>query len=459
MTKDVTRDAVMLLPGIMGSELVDTTTGKRLWGLADLGWYVSAWTTGCSMEALALTDDERAGRTGRVAATGLLKFPAFSPILRGVEPYTELLRGLRRVVPHPDAIAEFPYDWRLSIEHNAQELARRADVHLRRWRAHSEGSADAKLVLVAHSMGGLVARYFTTVLGGSSEVRATITLGTPFYGAVKAAMILNSGRGGPVPLPSRRLRTLAATLPGLHDLLPSYRCVDEGTSVRRLTPTDVDCLGGDIDLARQSFARRELLLSSGEQGLRALVGVEQPTAQSMLLRNGVVEPKYYAVETDTDGKLSRVDRMGDSTVYRDAAAPRGLDPSVLPQCHGSIAKTAEAVTFVRAKLTDKPLGPPLAGPAAFGIEVPDVVAAGEAFDVRVLNTDDPTRISCVVEEARRHTQVARLQLKRGDRTLTASVILRAPGVYRVKVKRGGNSPVSELVMAGPPDMSGEKASD
>ena len=188
------------------------------------------------MDALALTEDERTGRTGRVTATRLLRFPAFAPILRGIEPYTDLVSGLRRVVAHEDAIAEFPYDWRLSIEHDARELARTAEAHLARWRAHPKGSADAKLVLVAHSMGGLVARYFTAVLGGSSEVRTTITLGTPYYGAVKAAVILNSGRGAPVPLPSRRLRTLAATLPGVHDLLPSYRCVDEDTSVRRLTP-------------------------------------------------------------------------------------------------------------------------------------------------------------------------------------------------------------------------------
>ena len=33
MAADVTTAAVVVLPGIMGSELVDTTTGKTLWGL------------------------------------------------------------------------------------------------------------------------------------------------------------------------------------------------------------------------------------------------------------------------------------------------------------------------------------------------------------------------------------------------------------------------------------------
>ena len=187
-----------------------------------------------------------------------------------------------------------------------------------------------------------------------------------------------------------------------------------------------------------------MLLSGGAENLRALVGVEQRTVQSMLLRDGVVEPKYYVIETDAEGTLSRVDRWGDSTVYRDSAAPAGTVPSPLPQRHGSLAKTAEAIAFVRAALTGRPLGPPLAGRATFGVEVPDVLAVGEAFDVRVLNTDDPTGFGCVVEHARTRTPVAHPQVQRRDGTLAARVILWAPGVYRVSVKRGGTSGVSEL---------------
>ncbi|WP_327003458.1 hypothetical protein OHA72_51705 [Dactylosporangium sp. NBC_01737] len=37
VTSSVGRDAVIVLPGIMGSELVDAGTGRVLWGLADAG--------------------------------------------------------------------------------------------------------------------------------------------------------------------------------------------------------------------------------------------------------------------------------------------------------------------------------------------------------------------------------------------------------------------------------------
>src|SRR5712691_7249259 len=107
------RDAVVVVPGIMGSELIDETSGRLLWGLADPRWYVSAWTSGASLDALRLTEDERAGRYGRVRATRLLRFPAFAPLLAGFEPYSRLLKAIRAVAPHPDAVAEFAYDWRL----------------------------------------------------------------------------------------------------------------------------------------------------------------------------------------------------------------------------------------------------------------------------------------------------------------------------------------------------------
>ena len=450
VAEDVARDAVVVVPGIMGSELVDTETGDTVWGLADLGWYVSAWVTGRSLRTLAVTEAERAGAVGRIRPTRLLRFPAVAPFLRGFEPYTDLLSGLRRVVPHADAVAEFPYDWRLSVEHNAHELARAAERHLARWRSHRDGSTDARLVLVAHSMGGLIARYFTTVLGGATDVRTTVTLGTPYHGAVKAAVILSSGRGAPVKLPARRLQELAQTLPGVHDLLPSYRCLDEGDTARRLTPADVDALGGDLELARESFECRERLLSAGAQDIRAVVGVEQPTEQSMRLADGVVTPEHYVCEI-RNGQLVRVDRLGDSTVYRDAATPPGVEPSVLPQRHGSIARTPEAVAFVRAALTERPLGPPLAGLPVLGVEMPDVVTAGTPFALHVTSTDDPTGIGCVVEHASTRAPVAHPEVRRQDGTLVARATVHAPGVYRVQVKSGGSSAVSDLVMAIPPE--------
>jgi hypothetical protein len=257
VTAPVCRDAVIVIPGIMGSELVDAEAGDVLWGLSPRS-YLRFWTSRGGLERLQVTDQEREGKTGRIRAKGLLRFPAVAPIFGAFEPYTRLVAAIRHSLAHSDALCEFAYDWRLPVAFNAARLGDAVEAHLRRWRMHRMGIKDASVVLVAHPMGGLVARCFTGTMGGASAVRQTVTLGTPFFGAVKAAYLLNAGRGAPVPLPRARLRELALTLPGLHDLLPSYRCVDDAGG-RLLTPADVADLGGDSELAEASFAMQRTL--------------------------------------------------------------------------------------------------------------------------------------------------------------------------------------------------------
>lgn len=446
----VSRDAVVVLPGIMGSSLVEAESGDVLWGLDDAGWLINAWTTGTALRRLAVTDDERTGRTGRIRAVGLLRFPAFAPVLKGFEPYTALLTGIGRVLAHPDALCEFPYDWRLSVQHNAGELGRRVKWHLDRWRAHPAGSADAKVVLVAHSMGGLVARYFTQVLGGESDVRMTVTLGTPYYGAVKAAYILTSGRGTPVPLPHRRLRHLVRNMPGLHDLLPFYRCVDDGETARWLLPEDVADLGGDADLAAASHHRHDQLMDGPARSLRLLVGVEQPTMQSLSVDGGVATPFRHTCITDQTGRIQRrEDLAGDGTVFRRAAAAFDLPAGTLPQSHGAIAATEEAVSCVRDVLTNDTAGPPL-GLGEIGIDVPDVMSVAEPLRITVTGTE-ASGTSCRVFDAFTQRQVAWPPLQELGGVVTASVDLPGPGVYRVEVKGGGASAVTEQVMAVAPE--------
>lgn len=440
----VGHDAVIVLPGIMGSELVDAESGQTLWGLADLRWYVRAWTTGSSLDSLRLTEDERAGRTGRIKATRLLRFPAFAPVLRGFEPYTGLTAGLRQAVHH-EAVLDFPYDWRLSVEHNARLLASAAEQHLDRWRKLS-GRSDARLILIAHSMGGLVARYFTEVLGAGGAVRAVVTLGTPFYGAAKAAHLLSSGRG--TPLPRGRVRSLVTTLPGLYDLLPSYRCIDEGTSARRLTASDVTSLGGDAELAEEAFARRESLLEArSEVEWWPLVGVEQETVQSLVLDAGIAQVRTYTCEQDQDGTLRRVDRRGDGTVYRDAASPAGSRPLHIPQTHGALAAQAEGIAHACAVVTRHEQGPWLAGEAQLGLEVPDIVTVGKAFQVRITGDAEVASVICLVTDAETRRHVDRPVPVRQDDHLVATVVVPQEGLYRVEAKAGGLSAVTELVMA------------
>jgi Lecithin:cholesterol acyltransferase len=371
----------------------------------------------------------------------LLRFPVASPVFGGFEPYQRLVTAIRRSLAHADALCEFPYDWRMPVAVNAALLGDTVESHLRRWRAHRLGGKDANVVLVAHSMGGLVARCFTGTMGGASTVRRTVTLGTPFFGAVKAAYLLNAGRGAPVPLPRARLRELAFTLPGIHDLLPSYRCVDEGEG-RALSPADVADLGGDAELAETSFAMQRTLAKLDTDGLHTVVGVEQPTMQSMRLVRGVVVPQRHIVETG-----GRTDYRGDGTVYVEAALG-GLDPvSYLPQSHAGLCKAPEAMAAVVAVLTRRRLGPPM-GAAGVGLDAPDLVTVGELCEIPITAPDDAMP-SVRVVDADTGEQVAAPVPVRRDGQILAAFRMPAAGIYRVEAKAGGYSAVTALIMALP----------
>jgi hypothetical protein len=131
--------------------------------------------------------------------------------------------GLLAALGDPDpTVLPVAYDFRLGIKAAAQRLDDRVRERL-------EGlwpGADhrGRVIVVAHSMGGLVARYWIGA-GGAEQCKALITLGTPHRGAPKALDLLANGiriKGVPV-LP--RLRDVLRTWPGLAELLPRYRAV------------------------------------------------------------------------------------------------------------------------------------------------------------------------------------------------------------------------------------------
>lgn len=478
---DHVHDAVIVVPGIMGSALYDTVRSEFIWGLRDLGWLQRAWHRGDGLLPLHLTPEERNGHFGRVKPVELLRVPAWAPFLQGFEPYNHLLKEVRAAVADPAAVREFPYDWRLPVAVNGQLLAKAAYEHLHSWRSqpahHSArqqhpAERPAQLVFVAHSMGGLVTRSALVEAPElAAETRAVITLGTPFLGSVKAAAILNGGRSDPLPvLPRRRLQALAATLPGLYSLLPAYRCVEAGIEVQHLTPSDVEALGGDRHLAAEAQEYQARLRLSPEilPGHRAVVGSSQPTMQSMRLESGVVHEQYVGFEQHRDGDLIRdragvplrKDRMGDGTVYRESASS-GAGPAVtyLPLQHGALAKGSDAVGHIRAILTERDgdIGPPM-GAGDIGLVVPDVVEAGEAWTVRLTGTDSYAGISCNVHDAATGRRIATPRLGWRDASIVAQVTLPAPGLYRVHIEAGGYAPVTQLVLATDPDDADEEDS-
>ncbi|MFJ1593763.1 hypothetical protein ACIOD0_26480 [Kitasatospora albolonga] len=464
---DATHDAVLVIPGIMGTRLAEAATGKELWGMRKAAEYAGRWDLEGGMDALALSPAEREGRFGRIVPKGIIRTPSWAPLLGGVEPYDRLLKRLRTVVVHPDAVAEFGYDWRLPAEYNAGRLAEKIERHLAFWREHKESKAarafvpDGRppgMVLIAHSMGGLVAAAASLIPGAMADVRAVLTLGSPFHGAVKAVQVLSAGRGLP-GLPRKNLRRLARTLPGIHDLLPSYRCLVVGDDVVALDAAAVESLGGDRELAQRSFDLHARLRTAVLPGHRIVQGTAQRTLQSLRISAGEAEFLRVGFTRHSDGTLVRdpvsgapvtTDHGGDGTVFRHAASHGDVTAIPVAQQHTALPRTGSVIDIACGMLTGAAhSGAHLAG-GDLGLEIPDTVGAGEPFEI-LARTRRHRDVTFTVEdpyapEPRARVMGSRMERVRGEEDLwRARAALPSPGLYRIGAGSGGD-PVTRLVM-------------
>lgn len=117
----------------------------------------------------------------------------------------------------------FPYDWRLPIEPTAQRLANYVDCVQRFY-------PGTEVDIVAHSMGGLVARRYILdqeSAGEPSYVRRMVTMGTPWLGAPKLISTMATGEFEFVTnlllVNKDALERVARTFPGAHTLMPSAK--------------------------------------------------------------------------------------------------------------------------------------------------------------------------------------------------------------------------------------------
>ena len=214
-------DLVVVIPGILGSRLA-RQEGNRLVTV----WDFSIRHLASSLKTLVsgrieLDDNGTDPPDDGIAAIDLFSYQLL-PGFFGVDDYAPLIRALERSIGEQQVIS-FPYDWRLSNRHAARKLDSVARNALHDWQKKS-GNSQAKLWLVCHSMGGLVARYFCEALGGAAVTRAVITIGTPHRGSVRALDALVNGKHfGPIDA-----TRLVRSLPSAYELLPLFPVLRQG---------------------------------------------------------------------------------------------------------------------------------------------------------------------------------------------------------------------------------------
>ena len=155
-------DVVVLLPGISSSALAKD--GREVRGASTEAIFRAVTSRADSIRSLMLSaeDDPNLDDLGDgVVATRVIPDLHLIPGLWKIDGYSRTRSDIvARLGLEPGLnFFELPYDWRRDNRVAARTLARNSHDWLRKWRERS-GNSDAKLILVAHSMGGLVARHF-----------------------------------------------------------------------------------------------------------------------------------------------------------------------------------------------------------------------------------------------------------------------------------------------------------
>jgi pimeloyl-ACP methyl ester carboxylesterase len=400
MAKRAMRDVVVVLPGITGSVL--QKDGKDVWNVTGGSVLRALLSLGQNVKDLALTEDppDVDDLGDGVTASKVMRDIHLIPGLWKIDGYSKTLKYVTDtfdVVPGENFF-EFPYDWRRDNRVAARKLAKDAQGWLAAWREKS-GAADAKLILVGHSMGGIVSRYYLECLDGWRDTRVLVTFGTPYSGSLNSVGTLVNGlkkKIGPVGID---LSGLVRSLTAVYQLLPTYACYDGGdgklVGVSEATIPHVDQQKAKAAAEFHDEIRNAVKAHEQEDeyrenryDIRPVVGILQPTFQSARAAgDGVQLIRTY------DGE----DQGGDGTVPRISATPveleREANAMFASERHASLQNEDGVLVQLRGVMSGLDIDFPGFRDAfptiGLGLELDDAYQTDEPVPVRVHPEEEP----------------------------------------------------------------------
>ena len=469
------KDVVIMLPGITGSILQKdgkdmwALSGRAIWSLLRSG--ADFWRDMSIPQEDHTLDDLGDG----IKATGVIQDSHIVPGLVKVDGYTDLRHlfenRFRMVVGSienqvPANYFDFPYDWRRDNRASARHLKQFVDERLPIWRTYS-GAEEAQVILVAHSMGGLVSRYYLEVLGGWEQCRALITFGTPYRGSLNSIETLAYGYKNKLPA----FTEMARSFDSVHQLLPVYQSVLVDGVYYSLTEVDgipgidrqrVIAAKGFHEEIQKAVESHESLVAYQENGyeLVPIVGTKQSTMQSAEFREG----KVVLTETPPDAAWEGEGIVdGDGTVPRVSAIP--LEQSgtfngrFIAEKHSclQVNETVLAQVFELIKWTQASDRGDVRGiawdtyspnEAALNLMVDDMYFPDEVVVIgaTVVNMSDPGVVTAVVTPLIEDGEVTSHPLMEKDGKWSVVLEDLAPGTYRVVVnsERAGIDAVRDV---------------
>ena len=200
---------VIVIPGFLGSEL--QCNGQVLWPrVKDFEKPRDAQTARGDRRRCAHRAGGRSGSLSGFVAPRRL--PTVDPFFAR-KPEYEVGQNL----------FPFPWDWR-------RDLRRAAANGRRIHQLRDEGQISEKVILIGHSAGCQVARYYVERMGGRHYVDRLIFNGRSHAGVAQTAH-LGVGFGRVFGWNKERVATVLGSFPGLYQLLPQHECIfhEDGT--------------------------------------------------------------------------------------------------------------------------------------------------------------------------------------------------------------------------------------
>ena len=254
---------VIVIPGTLGSRLVNQKTNEVAWPRFVISENAAL--------ALPITSANFAENRDDLAATEIIERARFFRLSPEIGFYDSLLTSLEQAGgykhgkwddPTPDGDHDtfyvFPYDWRRDIVENAQELTRKITQLKQKL-----NQPNLQFDVIAHSMGGLIARYAamygeqdvlkdsppTPKWIGAQHFARLILFGTPNSGSMDAmSTVLNGYSTLGTNFPQLKLiealdRDAIFTSPAIYQMLPqtgSAKFFDENLQPLKLDLYDLE---------------------------------------------------------------------------------------------------------------------------------------------------------------------------------------------------------------------------
>lgn len=224
---EVEQPPLIVIPGVLGSRLVDSNTGALIWP----GRWTDILTSEYRELALEIDPQTLEPLPSPLKPAGLTETALgrdfYGQLVRTLENYGGFERGKpgKPVTHKGRRYYIFAYDWRQDNVHTAKKL----DSLINQIR-QDYADPELKVDIVAHSMGGLITRYylrygttdvlddndFPVNLHGAKRINKVIQLGTPNLGSAGSLHGFLTG----VPVVRRIPTEVLATMPSGYQLFP-----------------------------------------------------------------------------------------------------------------------------------------------------------------------------------------------------------------------------------------------